>query len=53
MAGWVQDFMKILDCITYAKKNPQLDPRYIFINSGFNFRTKDIQGAIAHNQFKD
>ena len=37
---------------SYAKKNPQLDPRYIFINSGFNLRPTDIQGAIAHNQFK-
>ena len=35
----------------YAKQNPQLDPRYIFINSGFNFRPTDIQAAIAHNQF--
>ena len=34
------------------KKNPNLDPRYIFINSGFNLRPTDIQGAIAHNQFK-
>ena len=37
---------------SYARKNPNLDPRYIFINSGFNLRPTDIQGAIAHNQFK-
>ena len=36
----------------YARKNPKLDPRYIFINSGFNLRPTDIQAAIAHNQFK-
>lgn len=36
----------------YAKKNPSLDPRYIFINSGFNLRPMDIQAAIAKNQFK-
>jgi len=36
----------------HAKQNPKLDPRYIFINSGFNLRPTDIQGAIAHNQFK-
>ena len=36
----------------YAKKNPKLDPRYIFINSGFNLRPTDIQAAIANNQFK-
>ena len=37
---------------TYASQNPKLDPRYIFINSGFNLRPTDIQAAIAHNQFK-
>jgi len=36
----------------YAEQNPKLDPRYIFINSGFNLRPTDIQAAIAHNQFK-
>ena len=36
----------------YARKNPKLDSRYIFINSGFNLRPTDIQAAIAHNQFK-
>ena len=36
----------------YALKNPNLDPRYIFINSGFNLRPTDIQAAIGHNQFK-
>ena len=35
-----------------AKKYPNLDPRYIFINSGFNLRPTDIQAAIANNQFK-
>tara|TARA_B110000037_G_scaffold206615_1_gene252740 strand:+ start:6121 stop:7359 length:1239 start_codon:yes stop_codon:yes gene_type:complete len=35
-----------------AKKYPKLDPRYIFINSGFNLRPTDIQAAIASNQFK-
>ena len=34
------------------KKNPTLDPRYIFYNSGFNLRPTDIQAAIAYSQFK-
>ena len=42
--------MKLYD--KYASQNPKLDPRYIFINSGFNLRPTDIQAAIAHNQFK-
>jgi CDP-6-deoxy-D-xylo-4-hexulose-3-dehydrase len=35
-----------------AKKYPNLDPRYIFVNSGFNVRPTDIQAAIGLNQFK-
>ena len=35
-----------------AKKYPNLDPRYIFINSGFNLRPTDIQAAIGRNQLK-
>ena len=36
----------------YAKKYPKLDPRYIFVNSGFNLRPTDIQASIGLNQFK-
>ena len=36
----------------YSKKYKNLDPRYIFINSGFNLRPTDIQAAIGFNQFK-
>ena len=42
--GWSRD-AKI------SKKFPNLDPRYIFVNSGFNFRPTDIQGAIGSSQF--
>ena len=34
-----------------AIKYPHLDPRYIFINSGFNLRPTDIQAAIGLSQF--
>lgn len=34
-----------------AKKFPSLDPRYIFINMGFNLRPTEIQASIARNQF--
>ena len=43
--GWSRD-SKV------AKKYPRLDPRYIFINSGFNLRPTDIQAAIGLSQFK-
>ena len=35
-----------------AKKYPKIDPRYIFINQGFNLRPTDVQAAIGYNQFK-
>ena len=34
------------------KDNPGLDPRFIFVNSGFNLRPTDITAAIGFNQFK-
>ena len=36
----------------YIKKFPNLDPRYIFTNSGFNLRPMDINASIGLSQFK-
>ncbi len=36
-----------------AKKNKQLDKRFIFYNSGFNLRSTDIAASIGLSQFKD
>lgn len=36
---------------TILKKNPLLDPRYVFVNMGFNLRPTDIQATMAKNQF--
>jgi len=44
--GWSRD-----ESVT--KKYPKLDPRYVFINSGFNLRPTDIQAAIGISQFKN
>ena len=49
--GWSRsnnknDYKKI------AKKHPKLDPRYIFINQGFNLRPTDVQAAMGLNQFE-
>jgi len=43
--GWSRDE-------NVTKKYPNLDPRYVFINSGFNLRPTDIQAAIGISQFK-
>ena len=34
------------------RKYPNLDPRFIFINSGYNLRPTDVQAALAASQFK-
>jgi CDP-4-dehydro-6-deoxyglucose reductase, E1 len=34
------------------KKYPKLDPKFTFINSGFNLRSTDIAASIANSQFK-
>ena len=38
--------------IKELQKYPKLDPRYIFINQGFNLRPTDVQAAMGLNQFK-
>ena len=35
-----------------AKKNPELDTRFLFDSSGFNFRPTEIQGAFGIHQIK-
>lgn len=36
----------------YIKKYPKLDPRFIFVDLGFNLRPTELQGAIASIQLK-
>ena len=47
--GWSRD---LRDQKKIEKDNPKLDPRFIFVNSGFNLRPTDIVAAIGFNQFK-
>ena len=47
--GWSRD---LKDQKKIEKDNPKLDPRFIFVNSGFNLRPTDITAAIGFNQFK-
>ena len=35
-----------------AKKNPELDPRFLFDNLGYNIRPTEIQGAFGIHQIK-
>ena len=45
--GWVRD-LKNKDKITSEYKN--IDPRYLFVNIGYNFRPTEIQGAFGIHQ---
>ena len=47
--GWARE--KLIQK-KYEKNYPSLDPRFLFINSGYNLRPTEIQAAIALNQFK-
>lgn len=45
--GWVRD-LKDKNKITSEYKN--IDPRYLFVNIGYNFRPTEIQGAFGIHQ---
>ena len=47
--GWVRD--KKLQK-KYKKQYPNIDPKFLFVNSGYNLRPTEIQAAIAASQFK-
>jgi CDP-6-deoxy-D-xylo-4-hexulose-3-dehydrase len=34
------------------KKYPKIDPKFIFVNSGFNLRPTDVAASIGNNQLK-
>ena len=46
------DGLEILNYIKILKENfPNLDKRFIFVNSGFNLRPTDIAASIGNSQF--
>jgi len=47
--GWVRD-MRDKDKI--AEKHSDIDPRFLFVNTGYNFRPTEIQGAFGIHQIK-
>ena len=49
--GWSRSNKKN-EYMRIANKYPKLDPRYIFINQGFNLRPTDVQAAMGLNQFE-
>lgn len=47
--GWIRD---LKDKDATAKRHEDIDPRFLFINIGFNFRPTEIQGAFGMHQIK-
>jgi CDP-6-deoxy-D-xylo-4-hexulose-3-dehydrase len=45
--GWVRD-LKAKDVI--ALQHPEVDPRFLFVSTGYNFRPMEIQGAFGIHQ---
>ena len=45
--GWIRD---IKNRDTKIRENPHIDPRFLFVNLGFNMRPTEIQGAFGINQ---
>ena len=47
--GWIRD-LKLKD--KFIKKHQDIDPRYMFVNMGYNLRPTEIQGAFGIHQIK-
>lgn len=47
--GWVRD---LADKQQYKRKYPLIDSRFLFINTGYNLRPTEIQGAFGMHQIR-
>jgi len=47
--GWIRD---LSNHKYYEKKYPGIDPKYLFISSGFNLRSNELSGIIGIKQLK-
>ncbi len=47
--GWVRDMH---DAERYVGENPGIDPKYLFVNTGFNLRPTEFNGTIGRVQLK-
>ena len=47
--GWVRDLSSRK---TLWKKYQKIDPRFLFVNTGYNFRPTELQGAFGIHQIK-
>lgn len=47
--GWSRDLEK---CSQVEKKFPEIDPRFLFVNTGFNLRPSEINATFGVHQIK-
>ena len=47
--GWIRE---LTDKDKIAQKYEDIDPRYLFVNTGFNFRPTEMQGAFGIHQIR-
>lgn len=47
--GWVRD---LDDATAYHAEHPDIDPRFLFVNAGYNLRATELQAAMGLVQFK-
>jgi len=45
--GWTRD---LKNKEIFAKKSPHIDPKFLFVNTGFNLRPTEIQGSFGMHQ---
>lgn len=45
--GWTRDAQ---DKSKYEQDNPEIDPRFLFVNTGYNLRPTDLNGAFGLHQ---
>jgi len=45
--GWIRD---LANAKRYAEENRAIDPRFLFLTQGFNFRPTELQGAFGMHQ---
>jgi CDP-6-deoxy-D-xylo-4-hexulose-3-dehydrase len=50
--GWVRDLQNQERIKKIMQQYPFIDPRFLFINMGFNIRPTEIQGALGIHQIK-
>lgn len=47
--GWVRD---LDDKSSYLEANPYIDPKFLFVNAGYNLRATELQAAMGLEQIK-